>query len=339
MELQIIENRVANRGGIERFAHEVANTNIYELYTNTLTPLTKMNYISSIKSFFNVDDLSEITIRDIQSVTPDVVNAWANYQLSLGQSKSTINRKLSAMKSFYKFLCRRTVRIMDYNPFSTEEGAIRFKNAIKEYSDKRALSPKEISKLLRSVDVKNAKGIDKIIAIRDLIVLEILVTAGLRRAEVCGIKLGDIRHTNGIYAIEVLGKGGKSRFMVLAPSVKRNIDIYLKMRGVTLADKDLPLIISHSSNADQTQHVNTSTVYRVVKKYAKIAELDESTIAPHNLRHSFATTAYSELGVNKDDLQELMGHSSSSTTSRYIHASNIITNSPASALADMYNIE
>ena len=132
---------------ISTIAYEVANTDIYELYTNTLTPITKMNYISTIRSFFGVEDLSQITIQDIQSITPDVVNAWANYQLSIGQSKSTINRKLSAMKSFYQFLCRRNVRIMEYNPFSTEEGAIRYKNASKDYSDKRVLEPKEVGKM------------------------------------------------------------------------------------------------------------------------------------------------------------------------------------------------
>lgn len=323
--------------GISALAYEVANTNVYELYTNTLTPNTKLNYISTIKNFFGVSDLSQITIQDIQSITPDVVNAWANYQLSLGQSQSTINRKLSAMKSFYQFLCRRNVRVMEYNPFDTDEGAIRFKNAIKSYSDKRALAPQEVSKLLKCVKANNPE--DDIIALRDLIILEILVTAGLRRDELCKVKLGDIRLDQGSYVVEVLGKGGKTRFMVLAPSVKRNIDEYLAMRGVSLANKELPLIISHSSNADSTAHVNASTVYRVVKKYAKEAGLDESSIAPHNLRHTFATTAYSALGVNKDTLQDLMGHSSSSTTARYIHASDMVNNSPASALASMYEIE
>lgn len=330
---------ITTTSGISVLAHEVANTNVYELYTNTLSPNTKMNYISTIKSFFGVAELNQITIQDIQSVTPDVANAWANYQLSIGQSKSTINRKLSAMKSFYQFLCRRNIRIVEYNPFSTEEGSVRFKNTTKNYSDKRTLAPQEITKLLKCVKVDEAQGVDRVIALRDLIILEILVTAGLRRAELCGVKLGDVRLNNGTYLIEVLGKGGKTRFMVLAPSIKRNIDEYLRMRGVSLADKQLPLIISHSSNADPAAHVNTSTVYRVVKKYAMEAGLDESTIAPHVLRHTFATTAHSELGLSKDTLQDLMGHASSATTARYIHANDMVSNSPANALASMYNIE
>lgn len=324
--------------GLTIIKNEIAEMNMYDLYTNTLTPMTKKNYISTIKSFFGVNELSEISIQMLQSVTPDIANWWAHKQLEEGVAKSTINNKLSGLHSFYKFLCRRNVAIMTYNPFSTDEGCIRFKNTTKAYSDKRALAPHEITKLLRAVNVKETSGIDKIVAYRDLVVLQILTTAGLRRAELANVKIGDIKKNQGKYTIEVLGKGNKTRFMVLASQVKYNIDNYLKLRGVSYEDKNLPLVISHSSNADPTKHVNTMTIYRIVKKYADMAGLDADSIAPHNLRHTFATTAYSELGVDKDSLQELMGHSSSATTQRYIHATNMIKASPATELASMYDI-
>ena len=324
--------------GLTIMQNEVAQMDTYQLYTNTLTPMTKKNYMSTIKSFFNVDSLDQITIPMLQSVTPDIANLWANKQLEEGVAKSTINNKLSGLQNFYKFLCRRNVGIMTYNPFSTEEGCIRFKNTTKNYSDKRALAPHEITRLLRSVDVENAKGADKIIAYRDLVTLQILTTAGLRRAELANVKIGDIKMNQGKHTIEILGKGNKARFMVLAPQVKHTIDAYLHLRGVSYQDKNLPLIISHSSNGDPTRHVEPITIYRIVKKYADKAGLDADTIAPHNLRHTFATTAYGDLGVNKDQLQELMGHVSSSTTSRYIHTSDMIKSSPANDLASMYEI-
>lgn len=324
--------------GLTTMQHEVAQMDTYQLYTNTLTPMTKKNYMSTIKSFFNVESLDQITIPMLQSVTPEIANLWANKQLEDGVAKSTINNKLSGLQNFYKFLCRRSIGIMTYNPFSTEEGCIRFKNTTKNYSDKRALAPHEITRLLRSVDTENAKGNNKIIAYRDLVVLQILTTAGLRRAELAGVKIGDIKMNQGKYTIEVLGKGNKSRFMVLATPVKHTIDAYLQLRGVGYQDKSLPLIISHSSNADPTSHVDTMTIYRIVKKYADKAGLDAESIAPHNLRHTFATTAYGELGVSKDQLQDLLGHVSSSTTSRYIHSSDMIKSSPANDLASMYEI-
>lgn len=318
---------------------EVAQSNVYDLYTNTLSPLTKLNYISTIKDFFGVDNLTKITIDDIQAVDVDVVNLWARTKVLNGNSKSTVNRKLSAMSNFYDFLCRRGIQIMTYNPFSTNQGAIRFKNTTKDYSDKRALSSKEISKLLRSVDLEPSNPKDKVVAYRDMLVLQILITAGLRRAELCGIKIGDIMINQGEYVINIIGKGDKARLMVLAQPVKHTMDAYLKLRGVSYQDKDLPLIISHSTNADPTHHVDTTTIYRIVKKYADKAGLDASTISPHNLRHTFATMSYAELGVNKDTLQAIMGHSSSSTTSRYIHSVEMVKNSPANALAQLCNIE
>ena len=318
---------------------EITQSNIYDLYTNTLSPLTKTNYVSTIKDFFGVNDLSKITIDDIQMVNVDVVNLWARTRLLNGNSKSTINRKLSAMSNFYDFLCRRGIQIMTYNPFSTKQGAIRFKNTTKDYSDKRTLSPSEISKLLRFVDLEPTNPKDKIVAYRDLLVLQILITAGLRRAELCNIKLGDIMINQGEYVINIVGKGDKARLMVLAQPVKHTMDVYLKLRGVSYKDKELPLIISHSSNADPTHHVDTTTIYRIVKKYADKANLDASTISPHNFRHTFATMSYADLGVNKDTLQAIMGHSSSSTTSRYIHSVEMVKNSPANALAQLCDIE
>lgn len=318
---------------------ELDQSNIYDLYTNTLSDLTKVNYVSTIKDFFGVARLEDISIDMMKSVTVDYVNIWARRRLVEGNAKSTINRKLSAMSNFYDFLCKRSVRIMEFNPFSTKEGAIRFKNTIKDFSDKRALSATEVSALLRAVNVKNAKECDKPKAYRDLLALQLLVTTGMRRAELCSIKLGDISLSQGQYIITITGKGDKTRVVVLAEAVKHTMDVYLKLRGVSLANKELPLIISHSSNTDPKAHVNSTTIFRIVKKYADKAGLDADTISPHNLRHSFATMSYADLGVNKDTLQQLLGHSSANTTARYIHAVEMVKNSPANDLANMFSIE
>lgn len=310
---------------------EVAQANIYDLYTNTLTPLTKVNYVSTIKSFFGVHDLSQITVEDMQSVTPDVVNAWANRQYAEGIAKSTINRKLSAMYSFYKFLCRRNVGVMSYNPFATDEGAIRFKNATKDYSDKRVLTADEVRAMF-----KLARKEGGIIGTRDLLVLQLLATTGMRRAELCSIKIGDIQMLDGKHIVNITGKGDKKRIIMLTDHIWVLVEDYLEMRHVTLKDRMLPLIVSHSSNADPTKHLDTTTIYRIVKKYAAKAGIDESTISPHCFRATYATLAYGELGSTKDELQELMGHTSVATTSRYIKTLNMLKNSPAEKLESMF---
>ena len=135
----------------------IATVNIEDKYTNTLSPETKRAYTQAIQEFFG-KQLSEITVNDMQSVTPDHANQYALALENKGLTHATINRKLSALHSFYQFLCRRSVAIMNYNPFSTDEGSIRFKNAQKDYSDKKALTPEEVKKVLMSA-IANAEAV------------------------------------------------------------------------------------------------------------------------------------------------------------------------------------
>lgn len=312
---------------------ELQQVELCDMYTNTLTPLTKMNYISTIKEFFGVSDLNQITIEQMQAVTPNMANIYAHKLLAEGNAKSTINRKLSALANLYDFLCRIDIRVTTFNPFSPKQGCIRFKNTTKDYSDKKTLTPEEVSKMFKLA----AKEGD-IMGTRDLLVLQLLVTTGMRRAELCSIKIGDINETGGRHIVSITGKGNKTRIIVIADHIYLLIKKYMHMRKITFKDKNLPLIISHSSNADPTKHIDTTTVYRIVKKYAEKAGLDASLISPHNMRHTFATTSYAELGYTKDELQSLLGHSSSATTQRYIKQVDMIKNSPADKLAELYKI-
>lgn len=312
---------------------ELTTTSIEAMYTNTLGESTKKTYIQAIKEFFGVDDLSQVTIEQMQNVTPDNVNIYANGLLLQGKSTGTINKKLSALQSFYKFLCRRSIGICTYNPFDTAEGAIRFKNAARNYSDKRALTHEEINKMLKA-----ARENKTIIGLRDLIVLELLATTGMRRAEICSIKIGDIQTSMGKKVIEIVGKGNKSRMIVLTNSIVSLINKYLKERELTFNDVDMPLIASHGNRGDSDKCVNTNTIYRIIKRYAKEAGIDESTISPHNLRHTFCTECI-DMGYDITDVKDLMGHSSVNTTERYRHNYNVIKNNPAERLEKHFNEE
>lgn len=330
-ELQDIIEIGTSLTKVEQARMEISETSFADLYTNTLSENTQRAYVSTLKEFFGVDDVHDITISDIRAVTPDVANMWAKSQYDEGLSPNTINRKLSALHNFYKFLCRRNLRIVDYNPFDTNEGCVRFKNAAKDYTDKRILEPQEINKMF--VEASNEKGI---IGIRNLLVLKLLATTGMRRAEICSIKIGDIRPTGGKHIIDILGKGEKHRVIVLTKSIYELIEKYVHERGLTMEDKSLPLIVSHSSNTDPTAHVNTMTIYRIVKKYADNAGIDPDSISPHCIRASYATLAYNELGMSVDEIQDLMGHSSQSTTRIYIKSAKIIKDNPADRLEDMF---
>ena len=309
---------------------QLETVNVEEMFTNTLGNETKRAYVQAIKEFFG-KDLCNITIKDMQAVTPEMANKYAMNLLNNGLKRTSINRKLSALHSFYKFLCRRSVGIMTYNPFDSDEGCIRFKNAQKNYIAKRALVTDEVKTML---DL--AKMDESIIGVRDLLVLELLATTGMRRAEICEIKIGDIQFTQGVYAINIVGKGNKERIIVASNEVMGIINKYMNMRGITMKDKDEYLLVSHANRKSGSGKVSTNMIYRIVKHYAELADIDPDTISPHTLRHTFATQCIG-MGTPIQDVQQLMGHASINTTELYNHSFNIINNNPAEKLTSMYN--
>ena len=309
---------------------QLATVNVEEMFTNTLGKETKRAYVQAIKEFFG-KDLCNITIEDMQAVTPEMANKYAMNLLNNGLKRTSINRKLSALHSFYKFLCRRSVGIMTYNPFDSDEGCIRFKNAQKNYIAKRALVTDEVKTMFDLAKMDNS-----IIGVRDLLVLELLATTGMRRAEICEIKIGDIQLTQGVYAINIIGKGNKERIIVASNEVMGIINKYMNMRGITMKDKDEYLLVSHANRKSGSGKVSTNMIYRIVKHYAELADIDPDTISPHTLRHTFATQCIG-MGTPIQDVQQLMGHASINTTELYNHSFNIINNNPAEKLTSMYN--
>lgn len=309
---------------------QLATVNVEEMFTNTLGKETKRAYVQAIKEFFG-KDLCNITIEDMQAVTPEMANKYAMNLLNNGLKRTSINRKLSALHSFYKFLCRRSVGIMTYNPFDSDEGCIRFKNAQKNYIAKRALVTDEVRTMFDLAKMDNS-----IIGVRDLLVLELLATTGMRRAEICEIKIGDIQLTQGVYAINIVGKGSKERIIVASNEVMGIINKYMNMRGITMKDKDEYLLVSHANRKSGSGKVSTNMIYRIVKHYAELADIDPDTISPHTLRHTFATHCIG-MGTPIQDVQQLMGHASINTTELYNHSFNIINNNPAEKLTSIYN--
>ena len=309
---------------------QLETVNVEEMFTNTLGKETKRAYVQAIKEFFG-KDLCNITIEDMQAVTPEMANKYAMNLLNNGLKRTSINRKLSALHSFYKFLCRRSVGIMTYNPFDSDEGCIRFKNAQKNYIAKRALVADEVKTMFDLAKMDNS-----IIGVRDLLVLELLATTGMRRAEICEIKIGDIQLKQGVYAINIVGKGNKERIIVASNEVMGIINKYMNMRGITMKDKDEYLLVSHANRKSGSGKVSTNMIYRIVKHYAELADIDPDTISPHTLRHTFATQCIG-MGTPIQDVQQLMGHASINTTELYNHSFNIINNNPAEKLTSMYN--
>lgn len=323
------------RGSVE-LAKKTALGQQAELYTKSLTENTRRAYVKDVCDFFGVTELNKVTVDQVTSVNVSSAMEFRDRLQGEGKALSTINRKLTSLSAFYSFLCRYEVGIMQYNPFSSKEGLSRMAQS-KRYSNTRCLTVEEVQKLVRVT----LEGTD-IEAIRNRIIVLLLATTGMRRAEITSIKIGKIRMSHGKDIIEIRGKGDKERIVVISPTIKVMIDKYVQLRGLSYDNKEHYLLASHTSNVDHFKEVGaspkpitTQAVYNVIKKVADRAGIHADDVSPHCLRHTWFTEAL-ESGLPIQDVADMGGHSDLSTTRRYDHTKRVISNNPADMLANKF---
>jgi site-specific recombinase XerD len=319
--------------------NQVANTaSLGERYTHTLSKSTRKTYSSDIKQFFGVTDFKDITVEMIQAVDTDMANTWALAMGNRGLKPSTINKKMSSLKSFYKFLCRRSVGIMTYNPFSTEEGALRRKNAISSYAQDKSLTDAEVEALFAAIPYKADRTIHKLQYERDYIILAFMLLTGCRREELVDIKIGDFMQSDNKHVVRIKGKGEKERLLIVPEDLYSKIVKYVRDRKLSMNDYDEPFITRHQfQRGIRTRGLwmSVHAVNEIVKKYVELAGLDTEKITPHALRHTFCTESL-RAGAKLEDVQDLMGHSKIDTTRRYDHINRTIEHSTSDALSTKY---
>ena len=220
-----------------------------------------------------------------------------NSQFSdVGLSPATRARKVSSLRSFYKYLTK--INKISENPMAELEFP-KSHSKLPHY-----LTYDESLKLLQSIEGDNKT--------RDFCIIMLFLNCGLRVSELCGIDIGDIKEET----LRVLGKGGKERVVYLNEATLNAINNYLEIRKTinNVTPKDLrALFISRNGN-----RISTSTVKWLVKKYCSFAGLD-SKISVHKLRHTSATLMYKN-GVDVKAVQEVLGHEHLNTTEIYTHA-------------------
>lgn len=250
---------------------------------------TRRAYRKDLEEFFRCVKAApaDIDIADVRSFIADGIKR--------GLKKSTANRKLAAIRSFFKFLCR--------------EGYTK-SNPAKLVSNPKV--PKLLPRFL-SIDevfslVEKPKGIGFIPA-RDRAILELLYSSGLRASEISGLNIDDLNIKEGL--IKIRGKGRKERIVPVGSKAIDALKSYIVER-VLLKGKDIALFLNRRG-----KRLTDRGIRRVVVKYARLLGIDKQ-ISPHTLRHTFATHLL-QSGVDIRVLQELLGHSSLSTTQRYTH--------------------
>jgi len=257
---------------------------------------TVLAYLKDIESFlkfliirFNQDDLKKVNYSQIRN--------WITVLVDQDISNRSINRKISSLKTFYKFLVK--IDELNCSPLSKHK-------ALK--TEKKVQIPFSVEEIRSVLDVNLGSDFE---AIRNKLIIEILYSTGIRRAELINLKLIDVDFSQN--QIKVLGKLNKERYIPLLENIQNTIQLYLKKRECLESIEDEFHLILTSKG----RKIYDSLVYRVVKKYflkvsAKVKK------SPHILRHSFATHLLAN-GADLNSVKELLGHSSLASTQVYTH--------------------
>jgi integrase/recombinase XerC len=215
-------------------------------------------------------------------------------------SKATVARKLATLRSFYKFLVKRSQ--LDSNPVA----AVRTPKQDKKLP--KFLEYDEVKKLLETPPMNNWLGA------RDRAILETLYSTGIRVSELVALNMDDVDFLGEV--VHIRGKGKKERITPIGASALQVIQHYMEFRNKRAQsgrnfDSKVLFVNKHG------RRLSTRSVRRKMDKYLKMAGLDPE-ISPHTLRHSFATHMLNN-GADLRSVQELLGHQSLSTTQVYTH--------------------
>lgn len=214
-----------------------------------------------------------------------------------GMSRATMARKLAALRSFVRYLCREN--ILQNNPIATVSTPKQDKRLPK------FLYPLEIQILMEAPDTSKPLGL------RDRAILETLYASGLRVSELVGLKLNDVYFDEEL--IKVYGKGSKERIVPLGSQALLSLSNYLQ-KGRPLLEKGKQEALFLNRLGTQ---LSDRSIRNIVNKYVEAAALQQK-VSPHTLRHSFATHLLNS-GADLRSVQELLGHVKLSTTQIYTH--------------------
>ena len=246
--------------------------------------------------------LSEFDFSEVNSVSYAIIRSWIVKLVGDGVSNRTINRKISSLRTYYKFLLK--IGDIEVSPLVKHKVLKTAKKLQVPFSEK------EIEDVLEIL-----KGEDSFIGLRNKLIVELFYSTGMRRGELVNLKLNDISDSQK--TIKVLGKRNKERIIPLLPSALNTIASYIDYRKSLSSIKDVHYLLLTEKGAK----IYETLVYRVINNYFSKAS-EKVKKSPHILRHSFATHLLNE-GADIKSVKELLGHSSLASTQ--IYANNSIS--------------
>jgi integrase/recombinase XerC len=266
--------------------------------------LEKKYSIHTIKAYkrdlISLQDFCKETYcqENISHINYSQIRSWIVLLVDQKLSNRSINRKVSSLKSFYKYLQK--IKLIDINPLANHK--------VLKTSKKIQIpfSSSEVNTVLSSFSIDHSFE-----ASRDRLIVELFYSTGMRRAELINLRVNSVNFAEK--QIKVIGKRNKERLIPLLPSVIKSLQSYIKKREL-INSSDSFLFVTQKGNK-----VYETLVYRVINNYfSKVSSKLKKS--PHILRHSFATHLLNE-GADLNSVKELLGHSSLASTQVYTHNS------------------
>jgi integrase/recombinase XerC len=252
---------------------------------------TVVAYVRDVDTFKNFC-FENHNLKNISKVPYSIIRDWIINLSEKKLSALTINRKISSLSKFYDFLIK--IQEIKSSPLQNHK---RLK------VQKKIIIPFSEDEVLKVIDVFGNDFEGK----RNLLIVDMLYSTGIRRDELINIKINDLQLNQNL--IKVLGKRNKERLVPLIINLKKRIENYLKYR------KEIKTNFPFLFITKTGKKIGPSLVYRVVKNYFSKVSSKVKT-SPHVLRHSFATHMLNN-GADINSIKEIMGHSSLASTQIY----------------------
>ena len=290
----------------------------YLLSVRNSSPHTIRSYENDLGQFLTFLTPPGTAMPSPRDVTHLMIREFVAHLHDLKLEKSSIARKLAAIRSFFKFAVREGIvlrnpaRMVATPKLPKRIPSVLSAEDLNAFLDGVVSAPEGNSARRQT----SANDDSRLIVKRDRAILELLYASGLRVSELTGLNLGDMDRKE--LMLRVRGKGNKERIVPYGGKADQALDAYQPVRTEMLRKSggrgDRQAVFLNHLGTRLTQR----SVARIVKKYARLANVNWD-LHPHSLRHAFATHLLAD-GADLRAIQELLGHSSLSTTQRYTHA-------------------
>lgn len=284
---------------------------------------TRSNYTRDLMQFLAYHQIRPGHWERLVEIRPSHVSTWRDHLLSLGRTNSGVYRKLTVLRSLFSYL--KSYGYTGANPAHSD-----FVDAPQVPRDGKtvALTPRDCRRMLDAPQPTTPVGI------RDRAIFAVLAYSACRVGELVRLRAGDYKTSAGHKVLEIRGKGGKERRVVLHPEAAERIEAWLNI--LDEASATTPLFLAprtargKGTDGFQRSSLTRRAIQKLVERYVKKLRLDPS-VTVHSFRVTALTTAR-ERGADIVDLQDFAGHADPRTTQTYIRNRDRLSQSPAYAL-------